>query len=251
MSRKRGKSTRTAAPAPPVTPVRVRGIDTLRGGALCLMFVYHFCFDLRFFRVIAADFEHDPFWLGFRAAIVTSFMLLVGISLVVAVDAGQSLARFWRRIAIIAGCAAAASVGSYVVFPATFIYFGILHSIAAASVLARPLVRWPAIALSVGVAIVIAGLTFANAAFDERWLSWIGFGTRKPATEDYVPLAPWAGFVFIGIAVGRALQRTEFRALAPLVSAPRWLRFLGRHSLVVYMIHQPVLLGLLWLVVRG
>ncbi len=223
----------------------------MRGGALCLMFVYHFCFDLRFFRVIAADFEHDPFWLGFRALIVTSFMLLVGISLVVAVNAGQSPARFWRRIALIAGCAAVASIGSYVVFPATYIYFGILHSIATASVLARPLARRPVVALGVGVAIVVAGVTFVHAAFDQRWLSWIGFGTRKPATEDYVPLAPWAGFVLIGIAAGHALLRTQFRALAPLAAAPRWLRFLGRHSLLVYMVHQPVLMGLLWLVVRG
>ena len=48
------------------------------------MVVYHFAFDLRFYRVIAADFEHDPFWLGFRALIVTSFLLLVGVSLVLA-----------------------------------------------------------------------------------------------------------------------------------------------------------------------
>ena len=66
----------------PSTGPRFAGVDALRGGALCLMFVYHFAFDLRFYRVIAADFEHDPFWLGFRALIVASFMALVGVSLV-------------------------------------------------------------------------------------------------------------------------------------------------------------------------
>lgn len=250
MTRRRGAPARNAAYARTVAPPpRIAAIDAMRGGALCLMFVYHFCFDLRFFRVLAADFEHDPFWLGFRALILTSFMLLVGISLVVAVNAGQLPSRFWRRIGSIAGCAAAVSVGSYLVFPATYIYFGVLHSIAVASILARPLARRPAVALGVGIAVAVAGVTFTHAAFDQRSLSWIGFVTRKPATEDYVPLAPWAGFVFVGIAVGHALLRAEFRALAPLAQAPWWLRFLGRHSLLAYMVHQPVLMGLLWLVV--
>src|SRR6266508_6149108 len=58
----------------PAAAARVAGIDALRGIALAMMFVYHFAFDLRFYRVIAADFENDPFWLGFRALIVASFM---------------------------------------------------------------------------------------------------------------------------------------------------------------------------------
>jgi uncharacterized membrane protein len=77
-------------------------------------------------------------------------------------------------------------------------------------------------------------------------LSWLGFTTHKPATEDYVPLAPWAGVVLIGVAAGHALARANFRPLSQLANAPRWLRFLGRHSLVVYMVHQPILLGALW-----
>jgi len=150
---------------------------------------------------------------------------------------------------VIAACAAAASVGSWIVFPRTFITFGILHCIAVASVLAFPLVRRPALALAIGMAAIAAGLAFSNPFFDARAWSWVGFTTYKPATEDYVPLAPWAGVVFVGVAVGHALARAAFRPLAPLASAPRWLTFLGRHSLAVYMVHQPILLGLLWIVV--
>lgn len=239
-----------AAPAPaPAIPklargVRLAGIDALRGGAICLMIVYHFCFDLRHFRVIVgADFERDPFWLGFRAVIVASFLALVGVSLVLAAEARVSRVRFWRRVGVIAACALAASIGSYLVFPRTYIHFGILHCIAVASVLAWPLVRQPWVALVLGAAVIVAGVTLAYPAFDQRALSWIGFTTTKPRTEDYVPLLPWAGVVLIGIAIGHALARTRFRALAPLAGAPRWLQWLGRHSLAVYMVHQPILMG--------
>jgi uncharacterized membrane protein len=229
---------------------RLAGVDALRGGALLLMFVYHFCFDLRFYRVTAWDFEHDPFWLGFRALIVASFLLLVGVSLVLAERAHATPKHFWKRIGVIAACALAASAGSYLLFPRTFIYFGILHAIAVTSILAWPLVRLPWVALALGIAVIGAGLTLQWPAFDARALSWIGFTTFKPPTEDYVPLFPWAGVVFVGVALGHALARADFRPLRPLAGAPRWLTWLGRHSLIVYMVHQPILLALLWLVVR-
>ncbi len=256
MSRRRGRARvatadGTAARAEPVAPPRhrVAGVDALRGIALCLMFVYHFAFDLRVYRVIAADFEHDPFWLGFRALIVSTFMALVGVSLVLADRAGTSPARYWKRVGVIAACALAASAGSWLVFPRTFIYFGILHCIAVASVLARPAVRSPGLALVIGGAIIAGGVLWSHPTFDARPLSWIGFTTAKPATEDYVPLAPWAGIVFVGIGLGHALARDAYRALAPFARMPAWLRWLGRHSLAVYMVHQPILLGVLWLVV--
>lgn len=226
---------------------RVRAIDALRGMALCLMFVYHFTFDLRFFRMIDADFEHDIRWLAFRAVIVASFMSLVGISIVLADSAGTHTPQFLRRLAVIALAALAVTLASWVMFPASFIYFGILHCIVLTSLIAWPLRRSPRIALAIGVAVMIAGLVWSSPFFDVRGWSWLGFMTHKPVTEDYVPLAPWAGATFVGIALGHALMRANFRPLSPLNGAPGWLRWLGRHSLVVYLAHQPLLLGLLWL----
>jgi len=229
---------------------RVDAIDALRGGALCLMIVYHFAFDLRVFGVTHSDFEHDPLWLSFRALIVSSFMALVGVSLVLADRAHSTRRHFWQRIAIVAGCAVAVSVASWVAFRPTFIYFGILHAIAVASVLVSPLVRRPRAALAIGAAVVAAGIVWSNPLFDAPPLSWIGFVTTKPATEDYVPLAPWAGIVALGIAGGGWLARNGFRAVAPLGRAPAWVRWLGRHSLSIYMVHQPLLLGGMWLILR-
>jgi uncharacterized membrane protein len=237
----RGDGARTPARA------RIEGVDALRGAALVMMFVYHFAFDLRHYRVIAADFEHDPLWLGFRALIVASFMTLVGISLVLAAAGGATRAHFARRVGVIAACALAASIGSWIVFPRTYIYFGILHAIAVASLAAAPFVRRPGIALAVATVLIVAGVAYSHPAFDARALSWMGFVTRKPATEDYVPLAPWAGFVFAGIALAHALAAANWRPLAPLARAPRALRWLGRHSLLVYMLHQPVFFAVLWI----
>lgn len=244
----RGLRQRAAAVASPAAPAdRITAIDASRGFALCLMFVYHFAFDLRLYGVIAADFENDPFWLGFRAFIVTLFMTLVGVSLVLADRHGATPAHFWRRIAVIAACALAVSVGSWIAFPRSFIYFGILHCIAVASVLARPVVRRPRSAFVIGFVIIAAGLVLTHPIFDTRALSIVGFVTHKPMTEDYVPLAPWAGVVFLGIALGQALARASFRVVAPLSAAPPFLPWLGRHSLAVYMVHQPILLGALWI----
>ena len=131
-------------------------------------------------------------------------------------------------------------------FPQTYIYFGILHAIAVATIVAAPLARRPGAALALGAVLIVAGIAFAHPAFDSRILSWIGFVTRKPATEDYVPLAPWAGFVFLGIALAHALAAAKWRPVAPFARAPGVLKWLGRHSLLVYMLHQPIFLALLW-----
>ena len=119
-----------------------------------------------------------------------------------------------------------------------------------ASILAWPVVNRPRAALAIGIAVIAAGVALSHPLFDQRALSWLGFTTMKPATEDYVPLAPWSGVVFVGIAVAHALARADFRPLAPLAATPRPVQWLGRHSLAVYMLHQPLLLGLLWLALK-
>ncbi len=244
---------RAAAPGVPAVPAaggttRVPGIDALRGIAITAMVAYHFAFDLAHLGVTAWNFYRDPFWLHSRTVILSSFLLLAGVSLVLADRAGTSTRHFWKHVGRIAACALLVTAATLVVFPRSFIWFGVLHAIAVSLVLARPLVRRPWLALTAGIVVIVAGNVWSAPLFDTRALGWIGFATRRPFTEDYVPLFPWTGVVLVGIGAGHALARADFRHVRRLDGAPRMLRVLGRHSLAVYMIHQPILMGIAWIV---
>ncbi len=228
---------------------RVDAIDALRGFAVVAMIAYHFAFDLRYFGVTHTDFEHAPAWLAARTSIVTAFLLLVGVSLALAGARGVAYVHYLRRVGRIAVCALLVSAASYALFAQTFIYFGVLHAIAVVSLCAWPLRARPRAALVAGLAIIAAGLLVTDPLFDSRPLSIFGFMTHKPATEDYVPMFPWAGVVLVGVAAGHWLQRRAYAPVHAAARAPALFAFLGRHSLAVYMLHQPILLGLLWLVV--
>ena len=249
--RARSKPPLAAEPAASnVTAARVPAIDALRGLAIVAMVLYHFAFDLAYFRVTTSDFYRDPFWLHARTLILSSFLLLAGVSLVLAQRTESGRARFWRHVAMIAACAVAVSVASYLVFPRSYIWFGVLHAIALSLILIRPLVAHPRIALAFGIAVIVIGNTVTSSGFDQRAWGWLGFMTAKPVTEDYVPLFPWMGVMLVGIAVGHALIRNGFRAVALFERGPRMLAWLGRHSLAVYMLHQPILIGSLYVAVR-
>jgi uncharacterized membrane protein len=247
----RQRSLKLARGSGAVAVPRIGGLDALRGLAVVAMVAYHFAFDLAYFRVTAQNFYRDAFWLHSRTVILSSFLLVAGVSLVLAQGTAQGRARFPVHVGRVAACALAVTSGSYLVFPRSFIWFGVLHAIAVSLVLARSLAARPWIALALGIAIVLAGNLFTSAAFDSRALGWIGFMTGKPITEDYVPLFPWTGVVLIGVAAGHALARRNFAALRPRARLPAVVHWLGRHSLAVYMVHQPLLLGLLWIAAGG
>ncbi len=229
---------------------RVPAVDALRGLAVLAMIAFHFCFDLAYFRFAGWDFYRDPFWLHARTAILSSFLLLAGASLVLAQRTQQGRDRFRRHVLQVAACALLVSVGSYLVFPRSYIWFGVLHAIAVSLLLIRPLAARPAIALALGIAVIAAGVVYTDPVFASRYWGWLGFAPGKPITEDYVPLFPWTGVMLLGIPLGHALVRNRFRAIAPLARLPRPVLWLGRHSLLVYLVHQPLLFGVLLLVAR-
>ena len=232
---------------------RLQVVDALRGVAIGLMVLYHFCFDLNYFHVLNIDFDHEAFWLGLRALIVSLFLGLVGMSLHLAAARARFGRTFLRRFGLVAGCAMLVTVASAVMFPRSIIFFGVLHFIALAMLLGRPMVHFYRANLVIGLLLLVVGLSVQHPVFDHPAFQWIGMMTHKPVTEDYVPLLPWFGVVLIGMFLGRTLC---LPGLAPVRdwrsgrSPVRALAFLGRHSLLVYMLHQPVLFAVLYLVFR-
>lgn len=230
---------------------RLQSVDALRGLALALMIGYHFCYDLTYFGFARFDFFNDPFWLHSRTLILSLFLLVAGISLTLATHDGVRLRPYLKRLSLIIGCAALISVTSYLMFGPRWIFFGVLHCIAVASVLGLAFVRRPRTALLGGSALIALDRIFAHPLFDQPALQWLGLMTHKPPTEDYVPLIPWFGVVLAGISLGHVLRLQRLPPRLGSEAVPvRLLASAGRHSLVVYMLHQPLLLSLLWGVKR-
>jgi uncharacterized membrane protein len=236
---------------------RLDRIDLLRAFAMLWMTAYHFSFDLDHFGLIRADFRHDPFWTAQRTAIVSLFLFTAGLSQAVALHRGQSAERFWRRWAQVAAAALLVTAGSLIMFPRSFIAFGVLHGIAVMLLVVRATGRWGAWWWPLGALLMLAPLLAPPAmaawpaltVFNQPALSWLGFINLLPVTEDFVPLLPWLGVMGWGLAAGQWALRHRPAWLgsqdAPATGGQRFLVGLGRWSLSYYLLHQPVMLGVL------
>ena len=246
------KCTGMSAPA----GARFDRVDALRGMAMLWMTAFHFCFDLSHFGYVVQDFRTDPFWTLQRTVIVSLFLFCAGLGQAIATHRGQGWRRFGKRWVQIVGCALLVTAGSIAMFPRSFIYFGVLHGMAVMLLVARSTVGWRQwLWLAGSVALILPWL--ANWAlsgplaewaviFNSPALNWLGLISQKPYTEDYVPLLPWLGVMWWGMAAGQYLlahHRPWLQATVPAVLHP--LALLGRWSLSYYMLHQPVLMGLL------
>ncbi|WP_104667155.1 DUF1624 domain-containing protein [Ensifer adhaerens] len=247
------------SPATETPPARQRGrlafIDVARGLALLAMALYHFVWDLEFFGYVAAGTAGTGGWKIFARLIASSFLFLAGYSLVLGQWPRIRFDAFLRRFAKIAGAAALITIATYFAFPGTFIFFGILHSIAAASLVGLLFLRLPAVVSFVAAAAAIAAPFYLRSPiFDAPWLWWVGLSETLPRSNDYVPLLPWLGPFLLGLGAAKLFHARLVTALAGRPSKEGkgrlWttpLVFGGRHSLAIYLIHQPVLIGLVYL----
>lgn len=246
---------------------RWRTLDAARGLAVLAMIAFHLIWDLSHFGYAPANLPWSAPVKIFGHSIAFAFLFIAGVALVLAHRSAIRWPAFWRRFAIIAAAAALVTAGTYVAFPKAFVFFGILHCIALASLIAVPflLAPWP-MALAGGLFFIVGAEFLASPAFNADWLQWIGLSTTEPMTQDWRPLFPWAGALLLGVAAGRATLSPRERVDAkhpgegllassgkPLTPALRadplptgeGLNFLGRHSLLIYLAHQPALFALL------
>ncbi|WP_185982480.1 heparan-alpha-glucosaminide N-acetyltransferase [Aureimonas mangrovi] len=235
-------------------PAQSRGridlLDVARAVALLAMLVYHFTWDLEFFGYLPAGTVFEGGWRIFARTIATSFLVLVGISLVLAHPGGVIRRRpYLIRLAQVVAGATAVSAATYAFTPQSFVFFGILHQIAFASVVGLVFLRAPAAVTALaGLAVIALPIIYQTDVTNTRWLAWIGLSTSEPLSNDLVPVFPWTGVVLFGMAAGRlatnlnlwARLRTYNSNAVPM----RVMTKLGRHSLAFYLIHQPASLAL-------
>jgi len=232
-------------------PNRLAALDIARTAALAGMVVFHFVVDLELFGHVPPGTTQSGLWPWFARAVAGSFLFLAGVSLWLAHGREIRWRAFLRRLAVLALAAGAITLSTLLAMPDRFVFFGILHSIAAASVIGLAFLRLPAgVTLGAAALVLVAPAVLSNGAFDAPALLWLGLSTWRPPTMDFEPVFPWLAPCLAGIATARLADRAgALRRLSRLRAGGRPARALawpGRHSLAIYLAHQPVLIALIW-----
>lgn len=232
-------------------------LDLVRGIAIFMMIVYHLLWDLTYFDIISIQL-FSGFWKVFQVATGTIFISLVGICLVISTNNPWKL---FKRGGFIFGLGLIITGITYVIFPEKYIFFGILHFIGISIMLSPPFLnikqsfQW--INLILGIIIIIAGNYLKYHYVNFNYLAWFGFKSLTLQSVDYYPLLPWFGLVLIGIFFGNLMYQghkrqftliamNELKKISSVFSLLSLsLSFLGKRSLLIYFIHQPILLSII------
>lgn len=232
---------------------RLWEIDCTRGIAILMMIVFHTVFDLSFFALYPVDVA-GGFWRYFAYATASLFLIVAGVSLVVsharaaATLSGFALAeKFFLRGAGIFALGLLVTFATWLYLHEGFVVFGILHLIGVSVMLSPLFFRFRKWNIVLGLACIAAGF-FVSALHGPAFLLPLGIMPPGFASVDYTPLFPWFGMVLVGLGLGNFLyaggvRQFSLRPLPEIFVAP--LSFLGRHSLVIYLVHQPVIILLL------
>jgi uncharacterized membrane protein len=233
-----------------MTGPRIPAVDLARTAALGAMASFHLTFDLELFGLIARGTTTSGFFWYYARAIAGSFLFLAGLSLWLGHGGGIRWRAFLRRLAIVAGAAALVTAATRIAMPQAYVFFGILHAIAVSSVIGLAFLRLPA-ALTLSAAAVALWLpgVARGGIFDHPWLVWTGLSSIVLVSVDFEPVFPWVAPFLAGIAAGRIGARAglwDRLAGWPADSRRLWrvLAWPGRNSLLVYLVHQPVLIAL-------
>ncbi len=236
-------------------------VDLLRGIAIMLMVLYHFAFDLDYFGLVKIDVKSGIFLTIARLA-VTLFLLLVGLSLTLSFSRAVRLGRedrfsrrLFRRSAWILSLALCITAVTYLLLGRGYIIFGALHMIGLSLLLAYPFLRLGRKNFILGSILIILGWYVQDISVDHYWLLWLGLAPPDFYSLDYIPMLPWFGVVFYGVGLGGLLYpgyRRRVNLLDQLdylqaAHGPGSLCYLGRNSLAIYLVHQPlIILLMIW-----
>ena len=214
---------------------RIFSIDVLRTFAIVLMVIFHFIYDLKFFGYVDWNTPDGAGWRSFRHIILVSFFICLGASLHLSYQHAINWKKFSKRLSQIVISAIAISLVSLVMVPQNYIYFGVLHFIALASVLCILFANKPKLSLVIGLSIIaIFNMNLVSGLWPFTYIR----ESLPKYSNDYVGLFPWLGVVFIGIW----FASTSFLQNDPLKAYEKstWIAWPGKHSLIIYLLHQPL-----------
>jgi uncharacterized membrane protein len=227
-------------------------IDFLRGIAIIMMVAFHIAFDLNFFGVYDVSIG-SFYWKVIARTSAILFLLLVGVSLTLSYSRAKKSSavkpkfkKYLKRGLTVFAYGMLITLSTYIFIQSAYVKFGILHLIGLSIIMAFPLLKFKWLNLVLGVLIIAAGIFLNDIMFNFNWLMWLGFVPDTLYTVDYFPLLPWFGIVLIGVFIGNFL----YPGYESKISVPDWsentffksFSFLGRNSLLIYLVHHPVIL---------
>jgi len=224
---------------------RYQLIDIARGIAFVAMVIYHTCVFSRLYGYLDIGIQHGLSWKGFQKSIAGSFFFLVGVSLYLANTPAIRARKYVYRLAKLVLFAGVVTAASVFLSPNAIVSFGVLHSIAACSVLGLLFLRFRYVNLLVGIAIITIGIWYSHPIFNNPALYWTGLGTYRILSFDFQPLFPWFGVVLLGITAGRHFESLRVSSWHSNSFAAKFLTLIGQHSLILYMAHVPIIMGTL------
>ncbi|AFN03619.1 hypothetical protein PFC_03340 [Pyrococcus furiosus COM1] len=213
-----------------------------------MMLISNFVTDLQFFLGYS---EYKTFWKVFAYATASLFVSISGLSLWISHSRGREIKRDIMRFVKLFGLGVLITLTTHIVLDKGTIYFGILHFLGVASILAIPFysLGWknvfPAFFFLAGAKVV------KNFHADTLILLPLGITPRSFFTLDYFPIFPWFGVFLLGTTIGSLIYPSGERKLKlknpnnPIVN---FICFLGRNTLKIYLLHQPIFVGLLMLI---
>ena len=237
------------------TSHRFPELDALRGCAIILMVFLHILWDLDYFGIMPLN--HDLYQIQFICPFL--FLLLVGICLSVSYGKAHEGYTIHSRLLLrgfkIFLLGVALSVITFIVFPDRPIIFGVLHCIGCSIMLSVVFLRLKTYAVLPAIGIIAVGLFFGTIAVTNPTVAHLAIGLHQEnvwsTTIDYFPLFPWFGVTLLGIAVGNVLYKDNKRQFH-LPDLTRYkpvnmMSWLGKYSLLIYLLHQPLIAGMVHL----
>lgn len=227
---------------------RLWQVDFVRGVALLLMLLFNWSFALDYIGVFTIA-SGDLYWFWFPRFIGAMFVFVAGFSFSLSYskiknkDMAAVYKKYLARGAKIFSLGLLITLVTYIFATEGTVYFGILHLIGLSVILAVVFRNLEKVNLLLGALFILGGVYLHYSAFTFNWLLWLGFKPYGLYTFDYFPVLPWFGVFLIGMYSG-GVARIKAKA-GPKISGP--LQFLGRHTLPIYILHQPVLFAALWL----